>query len=88
MILFLNFFCIYGLSAVISVIVRKENSALLAVVFGMFMAVFNGYSPTVADAVRGGYSFLYWPLANRWSSEAQCKSLHSFLKVISIFNCD
>ena len=71
--LFCQFFCIYGVSSVVSSFVRRENASLLAVIFGMFMAVFNGYSPTLADANAGGYSFLYWILANRWSAEAQCK---------------
>ncbi|KAJ3308985.1 hypothetical protein HDU76_003758, partial [Blyttiomyces sp. JEL0837] len=50
LLIFLNFFCIYGVSAVISMIVRRENASLLAVIISMFMAIFNGFAPTLADA--------------------------------------
>ncbi|RKO84561.1 hypothetical protein BDK51DRAFT_32890 [Blyttiomyces helicus] len=65
------FFGVYGMSAAISTLVRKENAALLAVVVAMFAAVFCGYGPSVANASSGGYLFILQMSFNKWAAEAQ-----------------
>ncbi|RKO93382.1 hypothetical protein BDK51DRAFT_26400, partial [Blyttiomyces helicus] len=69
-IVFLQYFGVYGMAAVISTLVRRENAALLAVVIGMFAAVFCGYGPTVAQAKSSGFFFILAVSFNMWASEA------------------
>ncbi|KAJ3109532.1 hypothetical protein HDU97_005189 [Phlyctochytrium planicorne] len=68
--LFLQFYCVYGLAAVISMIVRRENAALLAVVTCLFASVFCGYGPTVKSARKWGIEFVWHLSYNRWATEA------------------
>ncbi|KAJ3416979.1 hypothetical protein HDV05_007461 [Chytridiales sp. JEL 0842] len=68
---FLNFFCTYGLSIIISMVVRRDNASLISVIFGMFVALFNGYSPKLKDVNAAGYGFILNLGANRWAAEAQ-----------------
>lgn len=49
-IILLFFFAVYGLAAVVSFLVKRENASLLAVVIGLFAGVFNGFGPNLADA--------------------------------------
>ena len=37
--IFLTFYCVYGLATIVSMLVRRENSSLLAVVICLFAAV-------------------------------------------------
>jgi hypothetical protein len=48
----LFYFGVFGLSAFVSMIVKRQHSVLLAVVISMFSAVFCGYGPTLQDARR------------------------------------
>ena len=68
--IFLMFYCVYGLSSLISMIVRRENSSLLAVVICLFAAVFNGFGPSLVDARQWGISFIWEISYNRWATEA------------------
>ncbi|KAJ3005446.1 UNVERIFIED_CONTAM: hypothetical protein HDU68_004605, partial [Siphonaria sp. JEL0065] len=76
----LQFWCVYGLAMVVSMIVRREDSALLAVVVCLFGAVFCGYGPTVKNSYDMGINFLFAISYNRWSTEAW------FSKELSIFS--
>ncbi|KAI8853994.1 hypothetical protein BC829DRAFT_381042 [Chytridium lagenaria] len=76
---FLQFYCVYGLAAVVSMIVRRENASLLAVVTCLFAAVFCGYGPTVRAARRWGIEFIWHLSYNRWATEA------FFSEEISVF---
>ncbi|KAJ3099222.1 hypothetical protein HDU97_003331 [Phlyctochytrium planicorne] len=67
----LNFFCVYGVAAVISMLVRRENAPLLAVVIGLFSAVFCGFGLTLDAATKGGYIFVFNLGGNRWAAESQ-----------------
>ncbi|KAJ3097132.1 hypothetical protein HDU97_005134 [Phlyctochytrium planicorne] len=67
----LNFFCIYGVAAIVSMLVRRENASLLVVIVGLFSAVFCGFGLTLDDAKDGGYLFIYNIGGNRWAAEAQ-----------------
>jgi hypothetical protein len=42
-IIFLNFWCVYGVAALVSCLVRRENANLLAVIFCIFSASLNGF---------------------------------------------
>ncbi|KAJ3109992.1 hypothetical protein HDU96_006992 [Phlyctochytrium bullatum] len=68
--LLLQFYCVYGMSAVVSMMVRRENAALLAVVTSLFAAVFCGYGPTVRAARKWGIEFIWHLSFNRWATEA------------------
>ncbi|KAI8621604.1 P-loop containing nucleoside triphosphate hydrolase protein [Chytriomyces sp. MP71] len=68
---FLNFFCIYGIAVVVSMVVRRENAALLTVVLGLFCAIFDGFAPTLRDARQAYVEFIFDLVPNRWAAEAQ-----------------
>lgn len=66
----MQFFGVYGLSSIVSMIVIHTNANLLAVVFCMFIAVFCGYGPNLNQA-RAWNLMWVWDLSyNRWSTEA------------------
>ncbi|KAI8847582.1 hypothetical protein BC829DRAFT_490653 [Chytridium lagenaria] len=67
----LNFFCVYGVASIISMLVRREKSALVAVIVGLFMAVFCGFGLDLETAAEGGYLWIFSLGANRWAAEAQ-----------------
>ena len=56
--IFLDFFCIYGLAAVVSMITTKENGALLSVVSGMLISTFCGYGPSLQQAKD--WKLIWW----------------------------
>jgi ABC-type multidrug transport system ATPase subunit len=67
----LLFFCVFGLASFVSMIVRRENATLLAVVISLFSAVFCGYGPTLADVRNWGLYFVWACSYNMWASQAQ-----------------
>ncbi|KAJ3247171.1 hypothetical protein HDU78_004978 [Chytriomyces hyalinus] len=69
--IFLNFLCIYGIAAVISMIMRRENASLLTVVLGLLCAIFDGFAPSLRDAREAGVEFLFAIFPNRFAAEAQ-----------------
>ncbi|KAJ3403833.1 hypothetical protein HDU80_003692 [Chytriomyces hyalinus] len=68
---FLNFFCIYGIAVVVSMSARRENASLLTVVLGLLCAIFDGFAPSLRDARKSGVDFLFTVFPNRWAAEAQ-----------------
>ncbi len=52
-------YCVYGLAALLSVLSREGNSALLAVIVSMALAALCGYSPSLTDASSWGASVLW-----------------------------
>ncbi|KAI8843068.1 hypothetical protein BC829DRAFT_420151 [Chytridium lagenaria] len=66
----LQFWGVYGMACVISVIVRRENASLLAVVIGLFAAVFCGYGPSLAQAKAWNIVWIYEMSFNKWAAEA------------------
>ncbi|KAI9330528.1 hypothetical protein BDR26DRAFT_807373 [Obelidium mucronatum] len=68
---FLNFLCIYGVAIMVSMVVRRENASLMTVIIGLFLAIFDGFAPTLADARKAGVEFIFSISPNRWASEAQ-----------------
>ncbi|KAJ3274969.1 hypothetical protein HK104_003993 [Borealophlyctis nickersoniae] len=67
---FLMFFGVYGLAAIVSMLVKRENANLLAVVFGLFAAVFCGYGPTLTQASDWNIIFIWEMSFNKWGAEA------------------
>jgi hypothetical protein len=70
LLVFLLFYCVYGLACFVSMIVRRENSSLLAVVVCLFASVFNGFGPTLTNARSWGISFIWEISYGRWATEA------------------
>ena len=69
-IILIEFYCVYGLAAIVSMLVRRENASLLAVVVCLFSATFNGFGPSLVQAKEWGVPF-FWDLwYARWGSEA------------------
>ena len=57
--IFLFFFGVYGVSFLVSMLVRRENATLLAVVICLFASVFCGYGLTVGDSKEWGIYFVW-----------------------------
>jgi hypothetical protein len=69
-IIFLTFWCVYGVAALVSCLVSRQNANLLAVIFCIFSASLNGFGPSITDAQSWGISFI-WDLSYaRWGTEA------------------
>jgi len=70
LVVFLLWFCVYGLAAVVSMFVKRENASLLAVVACLFAGVFNGFGPNLQNARSWGLLW-FWDISyGRWLSEA------------------
>jgi ABC-type multidrug transport system ATPase subunit len=67
----LLFYCVFGLASFVSMVVKRENATLLAVVVALFSAVFCGYGPTLADVKKWRLYFLWAISFNMWASQAQ-----------------
>jgi hypothetical protein len=70
LIILAQFFCVYGLAAVVSMLVKREDAALLAVVTCLFSAVFCGYGPTISQAQKWKIEFIWDISYARWATEA------------------
>ncbi|KAJ3095668.1 hypothetical protein HDU97_006617 [Phlyctochytrium planicorne] len=75
-----HFTCIYyllarpvfgGVAVIVSMIVRRENASLLAVIIGLFSAVFCGFGPSLREATEKHYAIVYNIGTNRWAAEVQ-----------------
>ncbi|KAJ3135653.1 hypothetical protein HDU90_003728 [Geranomyces variabilis] len=66
----LVFWGVYGLATIVSMLVRRENASLLAVVCALFAAIFCGYGPTLANAKQWGVIFIWEMSFNKWAAEA------------------
>jgi ABC-type multidrug transport system ATPase subunit len=69
-VIFLFFFGVYSLSAFVSMVVRRENATLLAVIIALFAAVFCGYGLTIHQAKEWGIYFVWAIQFNMWGAEA------------------
>lgn len=63
-------YCVYGLCAFVSMVVKRENSTLLAVVFALFSSVFCGYGPTLKEARRLNLKFVWDASYAMYATEA------------------
>ncbi|KAJ3344621.1 hypothetical protein HDU83_005006 [Entophlyctis luteolus] len=85
-IVFLQFYGVYGLSCVVSLIARRENASILAVLLCLVFAVFCGYGPSLNDAKNNGYLFLYELSFNKWASEANYSAMIAVYR--NVFDID
>ncbi|KAI9337955.1 hypothetical protein BDR26DRAFT_863348 [Obelidium mucronatum] len=65
-----QFFGVYGISCIVSMVVKRENASLLAVVISLFASIFCGYGPSLNQAKQSGYLFLFELSFNKWAAEA------------------
>ncbi|KAJ3202526.1 hypothetical protein HDU67_000461 [Dinochytrium kinnereticum] len=79
---FLQFWGVYGMSCIVSLIVRRENASLLAVVICLFAAVFCGYGPNLVQAGKWNLLWLFELSFNKWAAEAHYASSLSIYKGI------
>jgi ABC-type multidrug transport system ATPase subunit len=66
----LYFYCIYGLASVISMITRREDGPLLAVMMSLVVGVLNGMSPTLTKVRTWHMVWLWRTSPGTWLAEA------------------
>ncbi|KAI8614740.1 hypothetical protein BC830DRAFT_1257030 [Chytriomyces sp. MP71] len=71
LLIFLNIFGVYGQAQIVSMLVKRENAALLAVIPTLLSEVFCGFGPSIPAADSGHYGFILGMGVNRWMAEAQ-----------------
>lgn len=69
-IVLLLFFCVYGMAAALSMVVRRESAALLAVIASLVASVLSGYAPTLKQFGDWGLGWLPDLAYARWANEA------------------
>ncbi|KAJ3331205.1 hypothetical protein HDU76_003790 [Blyttiomyces sp. JEL0837] len=69
--LFFNFYFIYGIAAVVSMLVSRQDAPLLSVIIGLVSGVLCGFGPTITTANKSFLIILFDIGANRWAAEAQ-----------------
>jgi hypothetical protein len=88
-VIFLFFFGVYSLCAFVSMVVRRENATLLAVIIALFAAVFCGYGLTVDNAREWGIYFVWAMQFNMWGAEAFfSESLQIYKGVYDLEECN
>ncbi|CZR59382.1 related to ABC transporter protein (ATP-binding-cassette protein) [Phialocephala subalpina] len=66
----LYFYCIYGLASIISMVTRREDGPLLAVMMSLIVGVLNGMSPSLKK-VRSWHIIWIWRASpGTWLAEA------------------
>lgn len=66
----LYFYCIYGLASMASVVTRREDGPLLAVMLSLIAGVLNGMSPTLVDVQGWHMAWLWRSIPGTWLAEA------------------
>lgn len=69
-IILVSYLGVYGLATTVSMIVRRENGALLSVVVCLFYSVFSGYAINLRQARNWGIAWLFDQSFTRWAAEA------------------
>ena len=64
-----QYFCIYGLAAITSMLVARENSALLGVICALIVSCLNGYGPNLHQGEQWGLGWLQAMSFSRWAAE-------------------
>ncbi|KAI9348737.1 hypothetical protein DFJ73DRAFT_796357 [Zopfochytrium polystomum] len=67
LLVFLNFYVVYGVSAITSMLVPRTDAPLLSVIVGLILAVFCGFGPSLDETTRWAFGVS----GNRWAAEAQ-----------------
>lgn len=68
-IVFLTFFGVYGIAALVSCVTSAKNANLLSVIFCIFAAACNGFGPNLTDLQDWGIPWLFDFSFNRWATE-------------------
>ncbi|KAI9337954.1 hypothetical protein BDR26DRAFT_1008338 [Obelidium mucronatum] len=80
-----QFFGVYGIACIVSMIVQRDNAALLAAVISFFASILCGYGPSLNQAKTSGYLFLFELSFNKWAAEAHyAVSINVYDKKIDI----
>lgn len=66
----IQFFAVYGLAAMVSMIVKRENAALLAVIVSLIAGCMCGYGPSLAQMNDWGLGWVLDLSFARWAAEA------------------
>ena len=66
------YFGIYGTSAIVAMLVKRENASLMALVVGLFMAATSGYAVQFETMKKIGLRWFFDLLYTRWFAEALC----------------
>ncbi len=66
----LQYYCVYGLGAVTSMVVRRENSALLGVIASLVAGTMCGYAPNLTQGREWHVDFIQEISYARWGVEA------------------
>ncbi|RDW58104.1 hypothetical protein BP6252_13515 [Coleophoma cylindrospora] len=66
----LYFYCIYGLASCISMVCRRDDGPLLAVIASLIVGVLNGMSPTLARTSTWHVLWLWRATPGTWLAEA------------------
>jgi ABC-type multidrug transport system ATPase subunit len=66
----LYFYCIYGLASVVSMVTRREDGPLLAVMASLIVGVLNGMSPSLRKVRSWHIVWLWRSSPGTWLSEA------------------
>ncbi|KAL3428475.1 hypothetical protein PVAG01_01984 [Phlyctema vagabunda] len=66
----LYFYCIYGLASCVSMVVRREDGPLVAVMVSLIVTVLSGMSPTLTDVRRWRLIWIWRSTPGTWMAEA------------------
>jgi hypothetical protein len=69
-IVWVEFFCVYGLAACVSMVVTREQAPLLAVIASVVFGAMCGFGPSLAAARRNGVGWVLDLSYARWATEA------------------
>ncbi|KAL5451596.1 hypothetical protein PMIN07_005463 [Paraphaeosphaeria minitans] len=66
----LYFYCVYGLASAVSVAVKRENGALLAMILCLIIGAFGGYAPMLSNVQSWHLEWLWRLCPGTWLTEA------------------
>ncbi|KAL5385608.1 hypothetical protein DPSP01_004721 [Paraphaeosphaeria sporulosa] len=66
----LYFYCVYGLASAVSVAVKRENGALLAMILCLIIGAFGGYAPMLSNVQSWHLEWLWRMCPGTWLTEA------------------
>lgn len=67
---FLAFFCVYGISYCVAMVVKRENAAMIAVCFTIISAALCGGGPNIKDMNSWGLGWMLDMSYARWFAES------------------
>lgn len=65
----LYFYCIYGLASIVSMLTRREDGPLLAVMASLIVGVLSGFAPRLAQVSQWHMTWLWRASPGTWISE-------------------